>query len=296
MTSAPRRQSPELLTELFRNPLDPGYADAARRRAAGAPPSRWTGASRVVVLALVGFLLAVAYKQVVERAPGQDQTRADLAAEVADRRAEAERLESDADRLRDEVSRRRNQALAADPDLLRLRDLEARTGLGRVRGDGAVVTLSDAPDAIDPVTGAIDTNNPGRVLDSDLQQVANVLWQAGAEAIAINGERLTATSTIRSAGSAILINYRPLTRPYEVSAIGPAGLGGSLTNSPTGRDLRRLADRHRMRFEVEYRIGLTLPPGADPGLRYAHPPPAASPGSSASANPSAPASPSKGAR
>jgi uncharacterized protein YlxW (UPF0749 family) len=298
ISSGPRPQSPDMLTELFRSPLDPGYADAARRRPVGAPARRWAGAARIVVLAVVGFLLAVAYHQVVERAPGQDQTRADLASQVAGRRADAERLQRDADRLRDEVSRRRDQALPADPELLRLRDLEARTGLGRVRGNGAVIMLSDAPDAIDPVTGAIDNNNPGRVLDSDLQQVANVLWQAGAEAIAINGERLTATSTIRSAGSAILVNYRPLTRPYEVAAIGPVGLDRSLLNSSTGRDLRRLADRHRMRFEVDARAGLVLPAGADPGLRYAHPPelpPAASPTSS-SGGPSASATPSRGAR
>jgi uncharacterized protein YlxW (UPF0749 family) len=232
----------------------------------------------------------VAYKQVAARAPGETQTRKDLAAEVAGRRAEAEALEREADRLRDEVSRRRDQALAADPDLIKLRDLESRTGLGRIRGDGTVVTLSDAPDAVDPVTGAIDTNNPGRVLDSDLQQIANVLWQAGAEAIAINGQRLTSTSTIRSAGSAILVNYRPLTRPYEISAVGPTDMDKTLANSSTGRDLRRIADRHRMRFDAKAREGLNLPAGTDPGLRYAHPPTPSAP------SPSVTTTPSKGGR
>ena len=65
----------------------------------------------------------------------------------------------------------------------------------------------------------------------DLQNVANALWAAGAEAIAINGQRLTATSTIRAAGNAILVDFRPVTSPYEVSAIGPGRYGddGSTT-------------------------------------------------------------------
>jgi uncharacterized protein YlxW (UPF0749 family) len=278
----PFREASNLLTDLFSQPLDPGYAEAARRRAAEGPPtrSRRVGgrSGRVVALVLVGFLLSVAYQQVVAEAAGTNRTRTDLAADVADRRAEADRLARDADRLRGDVSRRRDQALAADPELARLRDLEARSGLARVTGDGVVVTVSDAPEAVDPVTGRTDGDNPGRVLDRDLQDVANGLWQAGAEAIAINGQRLTSTSTIRAAGAAILVDYRPVSRPYVLAAIGAPGLDRRLADSSTGKRFRRLADAYRMQFEVRKRDGLTLPAGADPGLRYARPPqPSASP-------------------
>jgi uncharacterized protein YlxW (UPF0749 family) len=287
----PHRDASNLLTDLFRDSLDSGYAAAARRRElSGRSVPTWrrrTGLGvRSIALALVGFLLAVAYQQVVAGAEGNNQTRADLAAEVAERRAEADRLAREAEGLRDDVSKRREEALAADPELLRLRDLEARNGLGRVQGNGVVVTVSDAPAAIDPVTGRVDPENLGRVLDRDLQTIANALWQCGAEAIAINGQRLTATSTIRAAGEAILVDFRPIARPYELAAIGPEGIDKRLADSATGRQFKRFVENYRMVFEIKARNGLTLPAGADPGLRYATPPPSAPPSGPASANPS----------
>jgi uncharacterized protein YlxW (UPF0749 family) len=283
------RDASDLLTDLFREPLDSGYAAAARRRARLGPRPPWRAGTakgaRAVALALVGFLLAVAYHQVVAGQAGNNQTRADLAEEVADRRAEADRLARDADGLRDEVSQRREQALAADPELLRLKDLEARTGLARVRGDGVVVTVSDAPAAVDPVTGSVDPENPGRVLDRDLQDLANALWEAGAEAVAINGQRLTAITTIRAAGEAILVDFRPVTRPYQLSAIGADGIDKRLAGSATAKRFNRFAETYRMQFEIKARDGIILPAGADPGLRYARPPqPSASPSGSASAS------------
>ena len=58
--------APDLLTELFRNPLDPGYADAAARKAVeGEPtgPRKWVGSGVLAVtLVALGFLLVVAYQ------------------------------------------------------------------------------------------------------------------------------------------------------------------------------------------------------------------------------------------
>jgi uncharacterized protein YlxW (UPF0749 family) len=283
----PHREASDLLTDLFRNPLDSGYADAARRRAEQGPRQPWQErggrAARAVALVLAGLLFTVAYQQVASTQPGTSQTRDNLAKEVADRRAEADQLARDVDGLRDEVSQDRENALAQDPELLRLKDLEARTGLGRVKGNGVVVTVSDAPAAVDPVTGSVDPENPGRVIDRDLQDLANALWEAGAEAVAINGQRLTAITTIRAAGEAILVDFKPVTRPYQLSAIGPGGIDKRLADSATGKRFKRFAETYRMQFDIDARDRLTLPAGADPGLQYARPP---------SAPPSASVSPS----
>ena len=72
-----------------------------------------------------------------------------------------------------------------DEEVSELRMLAAAAGLGRVRGDGVVIELRDAPPVVNPVTGEEQEENPGRVLDRDLQIVVNALWHAGAEAIAI---------------------------------------------------------------------------------------------------------------
>ena len=70
------------------------------------------------------------------------------------------------------------------------------------------------------------------MLDRDLQVIVNGLWAAGAEAIAVNGQRLTACSAIRSAGEAILVDFRPLSaavrgrrRSATRHACGPVQLG-----------------------------------------------------------------------
>ena len=80
-------------------------------------------------------------------------------------------------------------------------------------GPGLVVRLDDAAGDgdgadVDPRT---DVDDSGRVTDRDLQTVVNEVWAAGAEAVAVNGQRLTALSAIRSAGDAILVDFRPLT-------------------------------------------------------------------------------------
>lgn len=270
---SPRVFTPDFLTELFQNPLDPGYADAARRRRShGLPPVGRRRAVRTVTLAtllVVGMLFAVAYRQTVAEAPGRSQARAGLVAQIKQREAEADALSRRADRLRSEVARQREAALGG-PTVARLRELEAATGLGRVKGDGVVVRVADAPSKADAVTGQ-STDNLGRVLDSDLQKIANGLWSVGAEAIAINGQRLTATSTIRAAGGAILVDFRPVTGPYEISAIGSDDLAARFGDTLAARVMRGVAEEHGLSFGVRAREGITLPAAGEPQLRYARP-------------------------
>jgi uncharacterized protein YlxW (UPF0749 family) len=266
----------DLLLDLFREPLDPGYAQAARRRGGQPAPAGWrrTGArvARLATLVLVGLLLAVAYRQAVAAAPDRGSARAGLLADVRQRQAQTDELQRQADALRDEVARTRDEALLGSDDASRLRDLEARTGLGRVRGNGVVVRLADAPPPTDPVTGKPTGSNQGLVLDRDLQDVANALWRAGAEAIAVNGERLTATSTIRAAGNAILVDFRPVTGPYLVAAIGPEDIDRRFAESATAKRFRRYIEVYRMQFSVQRQADLTLPAATEAQLRFARPP------------------------
>ncbi|MEV1289177.1 DUF881 domain-containing protein [Micromonospora sp. NPDC049679] len=303
-----RTFAPDFLTELFRNPLEPGYADAAARRAEAGPQTGWRGTAPQVatalVLALVGFLLIVAYRQTVAEAPSRSQARSGLVTQIKQRETLTDRLQERADGLRVEVGQKRDAALT-DTDAARLRDLEASTGFSRVRGDGIVVRVADAPTAVDPVTGKGQADDLGRVLDRDLQDIANGLWSAGAEAIAINGQRLTATSTIRAAGRAILVDFRPVTGPYEVSAIGPDQMERRFKDTPAARLLRQVSADHGMSYAVRSAGNLSLPAAGEPQLRYARPspPPVPTPsGSGPSTSPPAPtgaeasSSPSGGGR
>ncbi|GAA5180768.1 DUF881 domain-containing protein [Rugosimonospora acidiphila] len=270
---AQRRYTPDFVTDLFRNPLDPGYAEAARRRAERGEPSRRSRLSarvaRTVVLVLAGGLLAVAYHQTVASTPESDQIQSSLVGDVRSRQAETDAMQKQADELRDQVSKLRDDALG-DGDSGALQTLEAMTGVIKVRGDGAVVRLTDAPPQIDPVSGQ-QTENLGKVQDRDLQSVCNELWRDGAEAIAINGERLTATSTVRTAGETILVDFRPITSPYQVVAIGPDDLQKRFDGSSTGELFRELATDYHMQVSVKSQNDLTVAAAADPQLHYAKP-------------------------
>lgn len=288
-----RRFAPDFLTEMFRNPLDPGYAAAAARRARyGAPPPHRRAVARVargVVLVAAGFLLAVAYQQTVAAQPESARTRQGLVADLRSKQDETDQLQKTADALRDKVNQARDQALAGAGDQ-GARDLELLAGLSKAHGDGAEVDLTDAPQPVDPVTGQSTGKNDGQVLDRDLQDVSNELWRDGAEAIAINGERLTATTTIRTAGSTILVDFKPIVSPYQIVAIGPSDLDKRFNSSGTGTRFHRYTTEFGMGVSVGARSGLTLAAAPDPQLRYARTVPAASP--APSATPDAPASPS----
>lgn len=90
--------------------------------------------------------------------------------------------------------------------------LSVQADIQELSGKGLDLTIDDAPDA---AAGSLN-----RVLDRDLQDIVNALWREGASGIAINDERLTGTTAIRSAGEAILVNYQPLNRPYVITAVG----------------------------------------------------------------------------
>jgi hypothetical protein len=67
---------------------------------------------------------------------------------------------------------------------------------------------------------------------NDLRRVADELWKAGAEAVAINDERITTSTAIIDIGGSVLVNAAYLAGPYQVSAIGPPELFSHLSASP----------------------------------------------------------------
>jgi uncharacterized protein YlxW (UPF0749 family) len=282
-----RQYAPDFLTELFRNPLDPGYADAAARREREGPRAGWRGASArgvaLTTLVLVGFLFAIAYRRTVAEEPARGQARTALVDQIHARQDSTSELELRAAALRAEVNALRNANLESDL-AARLQNLEAVTGLARVEGDGVVVTVADGPRDVNAVTGG--GKDVSKVLDRDLQDIANALWALGAEAIAINGERLTATSTIRAAGEAILVDYHPITGPYEVSAIGPDDLKDRYEDSRSAALFGNLVDRYGMKFQVSARDDLELPAAGPADLEHAYPSPVPSAPSSPTVQPS----------
>lgn len=248
-----------LLTEVTRNPLDPEYREAAERRAGrGRPRRRWGPGTAAVVLLAVVLGAATTWSVQALRAPRPSAlaAREVLAEQIAERSAEVERLQDRSTALADEIAALQEQALSAEdsPLLDQLAVDSVASGAAAVTGDGLRVTLQDA----EQVEGQEDPSS--RVRDSDLQIIVNGLWAAGAEAVAVNGQRLAPTTAIRTAGDAILVDVVPLVGPYTVEAVGdPQDLQAGLASTPGGQLLAVLQSTYGIPTQVSAQRGLELP-------------------------------------
>ena len=246
----------DLLLQVIRQPVDPDYAVAAAR--GGSSPRRhW--ALALAALA-IGALFAVAALQNTRAAPDLQSERRELVTRVQAAESQQDQLRSRATALSDDITTLRAAALGGDVSSQalqrRVNRLAPMVGAAAVRGPGVTIVVDDA---------APDRDARDRVLDLDLQILANGLWAVGAEAVAINGHRLSNLTAIRSAGDAITVDYRSLTRPYRVEAIGdPQTMPAALAESSAGAWWHDLARNRGMRFEVGDAEDLALP--ADPGL------------------------------
>ncbi|TYP89179.1 DUF881 domain-containing protein [Blastococcus xanthinilyticus] len=267
-----------LLDDVLAETLDPAYAQAAAARAARGTPPRRGRVLLGVTMAGAGLLAAVTYGLAADRAQGRQEIRAALVRDIQDESALGDELAGQLETLRAEVTRTSDDLLAATAVGQRARDALARAEQGTagvaVTGPGLLVTLAnaDADADDDPVGGTTEEDPLGRVQDGDLQRVVNALWAAGAEAISINGQRLGPTSAIRFAGEAVLVNFRPVTDPYEISAIGdPDELANSFLLNPLVRALAEDSINFGLRFEFAKEEELSLPAASPPELRSAQP-------------------------
>jgi len=271
----PPQGSMSLLVDMTAAALDPGYAEASARKGSGAlrPPYRL---SRGVLagLLVVGLGTGVAAAQTRERAAQTDRVRESLIGDIRDRTRATDALSEQAATLRGEVRTLRDQGLAVDArGLVLAREvatLELVTAAVAVRGPGLEIVLDDAEDAGATAESRGGQASDGRVFDRDLQEVVNALWAAGAEAISVNGLRVSAQTAIRSAGEAILVDLRPLSPPYVLRAVGdPDRVEPAFVDSPTARKLQTWTSLYGLRFKVRRQSDLQLPAAASPRLQHA---------------------------
>jgi uncharacterized protein YlxW (UPF0749 family) len=261
-----------LLSDLMNNTLDEGYsrvAEHAQPEVHGVAKARRSVALGLV-LVLAGLVLTAAARQTRASAPAVANARNELIARVQAKTAQADKLQRELVALRASVDKARADALnltsagtAARTDL---EVLSAMAGVSPVHGPGIKVTVDDAPTQGARASAGSAT---GRVLDTDLQRLLNGLWAAGAEAVSVNGQRLTQLTAVRSAGDAILVAYRPLSPPYEVLAIGsPNGLEVEFVDGPGGRWFHTL-ETFGIRFNVTQQKDLQVPGASGISLRLA---------------------------
>jgi uncharacterized protein YlxW (UPF0749 family) len=248
-----------LLTEVYRRPLDPGYAEAAARRAVGSEPRRSRRSTAGLVALAIGLGLGATAATQALRQPASSvvQARELLESQIEQRSAEADAIQADITSLSGEIATLQEELLGDEGQPARDQiELDAvQAGVMPVTGRGLRLVLTDAP-SDDP-----DDSDPLlRVQDADLQVVVNGLWAAGAEAIAVNGQRLTATTAIRSAGDAVLVDLVALSSPYTIEAVGDAvHMQTELARTRAGQQLATLRTTWGIGVQLTSESKLALP-------------------------------------
>lgn len=249
-------------------------------RASFAPVTAWfrsTGRRQVawmLALVLVGVLSVVQWRSVPPPASAREsaplaaqQTIALLEAEqnalkqqIADLRARLATYERSAAQGRDH---RGELARALEQERL-------AAGLVALKGPGVKITADDTT-----LKALPQGEDPNRYIihEYELRDIVNFLWLNGAEAIAINGERIVSTTSIYCVGTTIMVNDTRLSPPFEIVAIGDAAALERALNDPQAlRSFKESVRRYNLVFTVSREREVRVPAfnGSFP-FRYAQP-------------------------
>lgn len=247
--------SMSLLSRVIADSLDPGYHAASKTPSTPSWPLKIVLLLVCIVLVFTATVSAKNLRQRDASIPGAMKTLA----------SETQRAASDVDQLEQEV-------LTLDEQLRVLRSelglpeasvnpsAQLATSNSRVTGSGLTIRITDVMTA----TGS------SPIQDTDLRSITNALWSGGAEAVAINGMRIGPMTTIRMAGSTIMVNMKPIVSPYVIEAIGDdPTMREALSTGTAAYAVRNLEESLGMSISVTTSASLTLGPLASGQLLFA---------------------------
>ncbi len=145
----------------------------------------------------------------------------------------AETLQVQLETLRKNVASNSDEATALESELSELNRL---IGYTDITGKGLVITLEDSD------SNASNYTSDSIIHDIDLVEIVNELFNAGAEAVSINGQRIISTTPINCNGNVVKINNQKIAVPFVIKAIGsPDGLYGTMVRPAGYLDIMKMA-------------------------------------------------------
>ena len=169
-----------------------------------------------------------------------------LRAQLADLRAQLDDIQKNA----------ASQSTTSRDLQSQVEELRAAAGLTERSGDGVVITLDDARSA--SVTQA--SVDKSICHNTDLTDIVNTAWRGGAQAIAINDERIVSTSSVYCVGSTIMVNGTLMSPPFSIAVVGPQNDLLAAYDDPNElRDIKQRRDVYGLGFRVARTPGLKLP-------------------------------------
>ncbi len=181
-----------------------------------------------------------------------------LKAQLADLRAQLDAIQVGA----------ASQSTASRDLQARIEELRSAAGLTERTGDGVVITLDDARS-----TSPAQTTNVDKSIchSTDLTDIVNTAWLGGAQAIAINGERVVGSTSVYCVGSTIMVNGTLMSPPFSVLVIGPQNEVLAAYDDPNElRDIKQRRDVYGLGFRVMRTTAVKVPPyGGALNVHYA---------------------------
>jgi uncharacterized protein YlxW (UPF0749 family) len=232
----------------------------------------WQVTLGVALLAL-GFLIAAQLQSEAPRVTYTTQERAPLIGTARQLQSQQDDLKQQILNLRKQIADLESQGQGSAVQVKQLNtELQAArvaAALIGLHGSGLVIQLQDSTSAVPPGDNATDY----LVSSKDVRMVIDLLWLAGAEAVSVNGERVTQSTALLDIGGSLLVNSAYQNQPYQVDAIGPADLYSRLSTSAAFVEFVRARGEHfGIRISFAQPADITVPAYAGTiNLRYARP-------------------------
>ncbi len=173
--------------------------------------------SIMIICLLVGIMLSVQFRTSESYGPSLRDARSDeLLLKNSALSEQNEDLAQEVIALREKVTNMESGNELISELQAELKKSNMAAGLIPVTGPGIIITLNDSPRALQP------GQNPNDLLvhDEDILKIVNEMKASGAEAIAVNDQRITAMAEIRCAGTTILVNMNKVAPPFIIKATG----------------------------------------------------------------------------
>jgi uncharacterized protein YlxW (UPF0749 family) len=161
--------------------------------------------------------------------------------------------------LRKEIDDKQKQSVASAQknNLDVLQQLEQEIGLESTQGAGVSISLDDSPFAQRADSAGTEQF---LVQAADLRDIVNLLFSAGAQGLAINGQRVIASTPITSVGNTILVNNTHVLPPFSIAAVGTPGLMLQRLDDPTALpDLEKRIKGQKLQYSFRQQANVSVP-------------------------------------
>lgn len=232
----------------------------------GVVPTKWSVYGWTIVATLMGLTLGMYLAsswmtEAPQPAIRPEGSRAHVAEAILRLESEQAELKKTVGQLREQIAAQQAQSANAKTALTEIgAELETQkmnAGMTALKGPGLQVIVDDSSGKTIP---AGDDPNSYIIHEYHLRDVINALWQAGAEAIAINGERVVGTTSVYCVGSTIMVNSTRLSPPYEIVAIGdPAAMDEWLNNQNVLKEFKTRIKLYGLQFKTARSETVTVP-------------------------------------